>query len=617
MKHSRLLKPVFAIIMLTFLLITPYHVSHAANDDPGAGRLSGNNIPKDFYDEPPTLTQYGISRYGGFISQSPYTKLNYTHQDIFTGRSILHGIDVSQWQGKIDWTKVKAAGIDYAFIRVGYRGYGKAGTLSSATKDTYFDTNMKNAIAAGVNVGVYIFSQATTVKEAQEEADYILKYISGYPVSMPLIMDYEYASDASDGGRVKTAKLSKTAATNICLAFCNRIAESGYTPMVYANKSMLTDQLNAQAITNANYRVWLANYTTQTTYTGKYDFWQYSSTGKVNGISGNVDMNFYYSQAGDNFLPNADSISSAVVSAVPDQIYTGKSITPSVTVTHNGVTLVPNVDYMVSYSNNKSIGTATIQIAGKNNYRNTKTITFKILPKTMSAVKAKKRSSTYITLSWSKDSNATGYQIYRSVSLNGSYKKIKTISKKTTTSYKNTKLTKGKCYYYKIRSYKKVGSTTYYGAFSSVKAIYTKMGYTRNAIAKTGAILYNTTSTDGQQLVAPAANTIMSVTYSTKDINNKTWYYVSCKAGNQTYKGFVPSGKVTITKLGKITKASKVNVRKSYGTKSKKLTTLKRNKKVNILSTKKKKGVTWYKVTFKKNGKSYTGWISAPYIKII
>ena len=256
-KHTRTLKPVFFIILVTLLFIAPYHVSHAANDDPGAGRLSGDNISEDFYDEPPVLTPYGITRYGGFVSQSPYTGLNYTHQDVFTGRTILHGIDVSQWQGKIDWEKVKADGIDYAFIRVGYRGYGKAGTLSSATKDTYFDTNIKNALAAGVKVGVYIFSQAITVKEAQEEADYILKYINGYNISMPLIMDYEYASDASDGGRLKTAKLSKTAATNICMAFCERIAASGYTPMVYANKSMLTDQLNAQTITNAGYRVWL------------------------------------------------------------------------------------------------------------------------------------------------------------------------------------------------------------------------------------------------------------------------------------------------------------------------------------------------------------------------
>lgn len=617
MKHIRILKPIFSVILLTLLLFAPYHVSQAGNDDPGAGRLSGDNISEDFYDEPPVLRPYGISRYGGFVSKSPYTGLNYTHQDVFTGRTILHGIDVSEWQGEIDWTKVKAAGIDYAFIRVGYRGYGKAGTLSAATKDTYFDTNMKNAIAAGMKVGVYIFSQAITVKEAQEEADYILKYINGYNITMPLIMDYEYASDASDGGRLKTAKLSKTAATNICMAFCERIAASGYTPMVYANKSMLTDQMNAQTITNAGYRVWLANYTTQTTYTGKYDFWQYSSTGKVNGINGNVDMNFYYVQAGDNFLPNTNSIASAVVSAIPDQTYTGKSITPAVTVTHNGVALVPNIDYSVSYSSNKSIGTATVKIIGKNNYRNTKTVTFKILPKTMSTVKAKKRSTTYITLSWSKDSNVTGYQIYRSDSLNGTYKKIKTITKKTTTSYKNTKLGKGKCYYYKIRSYKKVGSSTYYGAFSSVKAIYTKMGYTRNAIAKTGTILYDTASTDGQQILTPAANTVMSVAYSTKDANGKTWYYVSCKSGNKTYKGFVPSGKVTITKLGKVTKASKVNVRKSYTTKSKKLTTLKRNKQVNIITTKTKKGVRWYKVTFKKNGKQYTGWISAPYIKIL
>lgn len=614
MRYFRLSKPIFTIIMLTLLLIAPGHAAQAANDDPGAGRLSGNNIPQEFFDKAPTIP---LRRYGSSTTQSPYTKSVYTHQDVFDGRTILHGIDVSQWNGTINWTKVKEAGIDYAFIRVGYRGYGSAGTLSAATKDTYFDTNMKNAIAAGVKVGVYIFSQAITVKEAQAEANYILNYIGDYDITMPLIMDYEYASDASDGGRVKTAKLTKAKATNICLAFCETITEAGYTPMVYANKSMLESQLNASTITAKGYRTWLANYTTNTTYAGDYDFWQYSSNGKVSGISGNVDMNFYYVQEGDNFAPNTNSISRASISAIPNQAYTGKNITPAITVTYNGETLVPNVDYTVSYSNNKSLGTATVKIIGKNSYRDTKTATFNIVPKTMSALKAKARSTSYITLSWSKVANATGYQIFRSTALNGTYKRIKTITKNSTISYKNTKLTAGQCYYYKIRAYKKIGSKTYYGAFSTAKAIYTKIGYTRKAIAKTTeTILYKTVSTNDTQIATPAQNTIMSVIYSTKDANNKTWYYVSYTKQGKTYKGFVPSGKVTIAKQGKVANTKIVNVRKSYSTKSKILTTLKKNKVVYIVSTKKSKGTTWYQVTFTKNKKSFKGWISADYIKL-
>ena len=616
MKKKKITKILPVLLLFSLILTTGIgSISYAAADDPGAGRLSGDNISEDFYsnDAYPGFSPK-IRRYGGFTSTSPYTNKTYTHRDVFSGRSIVNGIDVSQYQKEIDWAKVKAAGIDFAFIRVGYRGYGSAGTLNASTKDSYFDKNMQNAIAAGVKVGVYIFSQAITPEEAREEAQYILNNLGNYNVSMPLIMDYEYASDASDGGRVKKAKLSKTQATNICLAFCETIAAAGYTPMVYANASMLEDQLNASAI-SANYRIWLANYTTSTSYSGIFDFWQYSSTGKVNGISGNVDMNFYYTQPGDNFMPHVSSISTASIASVANQPYTGKNVTPALSVTHNGVPLTQNVDYTVSYSSNKNIGTATAKITGIGSWRDTKSITFNIVPKTMSAVKAKKRSTSYITLSWNKDNNATGYQIYRAASLNGTYKKIKTISKKTTTSYKNTKLSKGTCYYYKIRAYKKTDGKTFYGAFSSVKSLYTQMGYTRLALGKSGAVIYDTASTSGNVVLHPTVNIPMTVSYSTKDANGSTWYYVTYKTTDIGYKGFVRSNMVTIGKQGKIN-GKKVNVRKSYTTKSKKLTQLSKNKKVTVLTTKTKKGVRWYKVTFKKGSKTYTGWISAPYVKI-
>lgn len=618
MKQFRLLRVISFITILTVLAIGPCSISHAAADDPGAGRLSGKNIPEEFYDQPDSNDISILSRYGSFMELSPYTNKTYTHQDIFDQRTIVHGIDVSEWQGaNIDWQKVKAAGIDFAFIRVGYRGWGSAGTLNANTKDKYFDTNMQNAIAAGVQVGVYIFSQAITTAEAVEEADYILKYLGDYNVTMPLIMDYEYASDSPTGGRIKTAKLSKTAATNVCMAFCNRIAEAGYTPMVYANKSMLTDQVDGQALTDAGYRIWLANYTTNTTYTGTFDFWQYASDGKVDGISGNVDMNFYYVQEGDSFTPSGISIGNAIVSPVSNQEYTGSNITPDITVTYDGVPLTLNTDYTVTYSNNKNLGTATIKITGKGAYCGSKQVTFQILPKTVAKVKAKTRSNTYITLTWTKDTKVTGYQIYRATAPDGNYKKIKTVSKNKTITYKNTGLTKGQCYYYKVRSYAKSGGTTYYGAFSPIAAIYTKMGYTRNAVAKNGAVLYDIASTQGQVLANPAKNASMSVTYATKDKNGKIWYQVTYKGTDGKHTGFIQSGKVTITKVGKVTKTNVVNVRKSYNANSKKLTTLKKNKKVTVLSTKKKKGVTWYKVTFKKNGKKYTGWISAPYLKLV
>jgi len=622
----------FTVLLTIFLAMGAGNISYAASQDPGEGRLSGKYIPEGFYDNEDTkmLRSFGISRYGSSQSVSPYTKKTYTHQDVFDGRTISNGIDVSQWQGDIDWNKVKASGIDYAFIRVGFRGWGKVGTLDNTTRDSYYEKNMKEATAAGIKVGIYIFSQAITTKEAQEEAQYILDRIGSYQISMPLIMDYEYASDSPTGGRIKTAKLSKTEATKICMAFCDTISNAGYTPMVYANKSMFESQLNPESLTAKGYRIWLAHYVNYdsdgketyngkgTTYAGTYDFWQYSSLGKVDGISGAVDMNFYYVQDGDNFIPNAIPITAASISSIPNQAYTGNSIKPQPVISYNGVALTLNKDYKITYSSNKKIGKATAKITGIGEYKGSKSLSFKIVPKTVTNLKAKKKATNYITLSWKKNTSGSGYQIYRSTSLNGTYKKIKTIKKNSTTSYKDTKRNAGQRYYYKVRSYKKVSGTTYYGAFSDVKAIDTKKSCTRNAVVKkSSANLYSAASEDSNILATPVKENVLPVSYYTLDEKSKGWYYVTFKTNDGTYKGFIPASKVTITKVGKVAKANKVNVRKSYSTKSKVLTTLKKNKKVTILSTKKKYGVTWYKVSFKKGKKSYTGWISSPYVKVL
>ncbi len=679
----------FTILLLSFCILTSSTSVYAASNNPGAGRLSGDNISSDFY-ENSSESDVIIQHLGSRKIKSPYTGVKYTHQTRFDNRTILHGIDVSKWQGEIDWNKVKADGIDYAFIQVGFRGYGSSGILSDATKDPYFDTNMQNAIAAGIKVGVYVFSQATTEAEAIEEAEYILDAIGNYKISMPLVMDFEYAStDSGLGGRLYKAKLSKKKATNVCMAFCKEIAAAGFTPMVYANKSMLEDQINASTLTDAGYRIWLANYTKKTTYKGTFDFWQYSEKGSVKGIKGDVDMNFYYVQTDDHFEPDPYSISSSTFTQVEDVLYTGQPIAPEMVITRNGVTLTPNVDYTITYSNNTKVGTATITITGIGQYCDTRKIHFDILPKEPTSFKAKKRTKNTITLSWKKDASISGYEIYRATTANGTYKKLKTINKKSTITYKNTNLSAGKCYYYKIRSYKKVSGKTYYSNFTSVKNIYTKTGCTRNAIAKSKIAIYdcipgtktatilvpdedattetttetstestettteNSTETttenntensteatteestesstdtttevpmkevtitvDSTSLLEIAKKTKVSVIYSTT-YKKKTWYYVSYKKDGVTYKGFVNGKKVTITKTGKVVKAKKVNVRKKASAYSKKLTTLKKNTKVDILKTKKKSGATWYQIQFKKKNKTYKGWISANYIKIV
>lgn len=613
-----------ALMILLALCLISGNTAYAVNEDPGAGRLSGTSIPDGFYDteDPeayptkPFSTITKLQPYGSFNTTNPYTGNTYSHNDIFSDRTIVNGIDVSQWQGEINWKKVKKAGIDFALIRVGYRGYG-SGLLSDDTLDTYYHTNMENAAAAGVQVGIYVYSQAITKKEAIQEANYILDRIGDYEISMPLVLDYEYASTESGlGGRLYDAHLTKKQATNICLAFCETIEEAGYTPMVYANKSMLESQLNANTISKS-YRIWLANYTTETTYGKTYDFWQYSSTGAVNGINGNVDMNFYYEQPGDSFKRDANSIANAKVTSIPDQPYTGKKITPKLTLTHDGRTLVEGEDYTLTYSDNKAIGTASIQIAGKNQYRNVRTVTFKIIPQTISSLKTTKRTKDQITISWQQSSNATGYQVYRATQINGKYKKIATISSKSKTTFTDTNLSVGTCYYYKVRAFKTVNGTDYIGGFSSMKALYTKTGYTKTGTTKKKTAVYKEPSTNSDTLSPLPKGAVMTITYTTQGMDGNTWYYVTCETEEETYKGYVPANRITVTMTGKVVKTKRVNVRNAATTSSKILTTLPKGKKVTVLKTKNKNGVTWYRVTFKKNKKTYKGWIASPYIKLV
>lgn len=196
---------------------------------------------------------------------------------------VLHkGIDVSAWQGTIDWKSVAAAGVDFVFIRAAYRGVSH-GTLAT---DGCFKANIKGAQAAGLKVGLYIFSQAITQAEAREEARYLMALAADYDIDLPLVLDYEYAGS---GTRLYEADLSKRAATDICKAFCDEVEKNGYDSMVYGNPSMLNGSLYASELG----RVWLAHYTAKTTYSGSYEYWQ-CGTGSVNGVSGEVDLDFWF-----------------------------------------------------------------------------------------------------------------------------------------------------------------------------------------------------------------------------------------------------------------------------------------------------------------------------------
>lgn len=190
-------------------------------------------------------------------------------------------IDVSTYNGDIDWNRVKEAGIDYAIIRVGYRGYETARLV----KDKRFDTNMSNATAAGVKVGAYIVTQAVNTNEAVEEASFIISACSGYNVSLPLAIDVESAGNGSGRGD----KISVAERTAVINAFVQTIRGAGYSAMVYANKDWMTNRINAGGLASGS-TVWLAQYRSSCTYGGSYQMWQFTESGSIPGISGNVDM---------------------------------------------------------------------------------------------------------------------------------------------------------------------------------------------------------------------------------------------------------------------------------------------------------------------------------------
>lgn len=190
------------------------------------------------------------------------------------------GIDVSKYQGDIDWEQVKASGVEYAIIRLGYRGMNE-GTLEL---DPYYFDNVKEAVAAGVKVGIYFFSQAKNTEEAIEEAEFVLEHIKEYDISYPVVFDTEEVTtyDARANG------LSRAERTDCCIAFSEKIKDAGYTPMIYANTRYMVMGLELERLND--YDKWFAYYGNSHIFPYEYTMLQYSDTGRVPGIDGAVDL---------------------------------------------------------------------------------------------------------------------------------------------------------------------------------------------------------------------------------------------------------------------------------------------------------------------------------------
>lgn len=224
------------------------------------------------------------------LPPSPYTAQDYVFENGFltctAGETVL-GVDVSSHQQEIDWQQVADAGIKFAFIRLGYRGY-EGGVLRM---DPYARKNLAAAKEAGLLVGAYFFSQATHIGEAKREAMFALKVLDGFQLDLPLVYDWEYVSETA-----RTAKMDKRTLTDCTLAFCQTAENAGYDSMVYFNSYQATELLYLEEL--EQYPWWLAMYDTTQEFPCKADIWQYTESGSVPGIQWNADVNLMFTDFG-------------------------------------------------------------------------------------------------------------------------------------------------------------------------------------------------------------------------------------------------------------------------------------------------------------------------------
>ncbi len=474
-------------------------------------------------------------------------KADIKHNPKFDDAIVEHGIDVSYHQGKIDWKKVKADGIQFAFIRVANR-FAESGKLGTDTK-AY--ENMQGAKEAGIPFGVYIFSQAITEKEAKAEAEYILEKIDGYDVELPVVFDFEYYPN----GRLEKAKLTDVQRTNICLEFCKWIKNAGYEPMVYANKSMLNDDLNAAAISQF-YPIWLAHYTKKTNYEGEYQYWQYTSSGKVDGISGNVDMNVRY-VANENKVNElaVNSVDSAgihltwesVTNAISYEIYRRTedtefelydTIEASVGTGYTDAKTSANEKYFYQvraayveerYSEPSRVVTAYSAITKK------------------TTVSKENTTLDTISLKWNAVDVAEGYEVWKYSSGEKAYVKEATLIGKNSVTYTNEKLTAGTTYTYKVRAYRTEGKSILYGPYSKSIKVKTVSSEKGRVMAESLNVRASAT-TSSKKLTTLKKDTVLTLTGISGD-----WYKTSVTIKGKKKTAYVSKAYVEIVKVAKPT----------------------------------------------------------------
>lgn len=276
----------FVVVLVTVAIVL------ATREDPGEGpeedaqpsRLipDGMRLVEDIYDGERIIPDFDIpelkyDRDGFSAGEDGFTR--------YTGAAV--GIDVSEFQGEVDWYAVKAAGVDFAFIRAGYRGM----TQGLLSEDSRFADNLRDSGSAGLSRGVYFFSQAVTEQEAVAEADFVIEKLDGAELQYPIVFDWEPPVPAEDlpESSLRAHGCTGETVTKCAAAFCRRVKEKGYVPCVYFNKAQAYNFYDLEKLKEFDF--WYAEYNPLPSVEYNFRTWQYSDSGTVAGIETTVDLN--------------------------------------------------------------------------------------------------------------------------------------------------------------------------------------------------------------------------------------------------------------------------------------------------------------------------------------
>lgn len=514
-------------------------------------------------------------------SANPYgvatlSSTTYTHASQFKNSTVMKGIDVSEWNGSINWRKVKSSGVTFAFIRAGGRYYGSGAYFV----DSKFAENVKNATAAGIDVGAYFYSQAINATEARQEAAYTLNIVSSYNLTLPIVMDYEYAWEGGLTGRLYNAHLSKSAATTVINTFCSTVEASGYVGMLYASKSVITDDMNITSINN-KYPIWNAQYNDSDTLT-------YTDNGLTSGKKYTYMVRGYH------------KLNTGTVYGAYSQEY-------SCTATYaEAVTASTDPEPPI----------------------------FDTAPDMPAQAAIADRTSSSINVRWSKISGVTGYFVYKYNTSTGKYDRIARCIGDESRSYNFTGLSPATTYKFGVRAYYEYNGVIMYSNrlefskctkprtfTSSFK--YTPLGSYRclhwqKLSNVSGYIIYKYDIAHNKYTRVKKISSYKTTSCILPALKSGFGYRILAykNVNGSIVYGDISKAPAKASSLSGTVIDSQVRLRAGAGTNKRIIRELARGSKVKISGCKYSGKNAWYKITYTKGSKKYTGYVRSDFIRI-